>query len=459
MPALPTRPDQFLEHVATHPQTPMLELIQPYKDYESKLREVFAQQRDHPATEAPNVVSVFSGHEKYVKIRARDLAAESTQQKEQYIMPLTDKARKPHGSLAIAQSFRDFKANFNIFSESSLADLDWSNVVVAGSAVATSLLSVPEKHAVSKRALRQYYHEQFAPASDVDLFLYGLTEEQAVEKIKQIENDIRDALLVETTTVRTKYAVTIASQYPTRHVQIVLRVYKSVSEIMASFDIDSSCAAYDGNNVYCSPRALAAFMTQINAIDLSRRSPSYENRLSKYAKRGFEIFWPNLDRKRIDPTIFERSFGRTEGLARLLILERLPKSSDRDAYLDQRREERGRPAIDRYRMQRYMISGDIKADWEDEVAEWIDSAEVSSYHTFTVPYGPNFHARKIDRLLYTKDLLLNAEWNKPKDREVHLHRHPAFFGTASEVIEDCCGSCPTPSTVEEEEVAEKEREM
>src|ERR1700733_3628408 len=42
-------------------------------------------------------------------------------------------------------------------------------------------------HNESKRALRQYYHEQLAPASDVDLFIYGLNEEQAIEKIKEIE--------------------------------------------------------------------------------------------------------------------------------------------------------------------------------------------------------------------------------------------------------------------------------
>lgn len=50
---------------------------------------------------------------------------------------------------------------------------------------------------------------RFAPASDVDLFLYGLTEEQAIEKIQQIEAAVRDAILTETTTVRTKHAITI----------------------------------------------------------------------------------------------------------------------------------------------------------------------------------------------------------------------------------------------------------
>ena len=210
-------------------------------------------------------------------------------------------------------------------------------MIVAGSAVVTCMLAVPEEHAVSKRALRQYYHEQLAPASDVDLFLYGLTEAQAIEKIKQIEQKVRDALLVETTTVRTKNAITIASQHPVRHVQVVLRIYKSISEILTGFDVDCSCAAYDGKQVWASPRALVAYMTQTNTIDLTRRSPSYENRLSKYAGRGFEVYWPNLDRSRIDPTIYERSFGRTEGLARLLILEKFPKSEDRENYLDQRK--------------------------------------------------------------------------------------------------------------------------
>ena len=44
-----------------------------------------------------------------------------------------------------------------------------------------------------------YYHEKLAPASDVDLFIYGLNEEQAIEKIKQIEASIRDSILEETT--------------------------------------------------------------------------------------------------------------------------------------------------------------------------------------------------------------------------------------------------------------------
>jgi ankyrin repeat protein len=454
LPPLPAEHGDWITHIASHPDISLHDLVAPYKGYDSKLREVFAQQPNHPAIAKPNIVPIFEGSEQELTIRARNLAVESEAESQCYLMPLKKADRKANGTPAVVQSLKEFQTNFQLFSESSLVDMDWSNVVSAGSAVVTSLLPVPEKHNTSKRALREYYHQQLAPASDVDLFLYGLNEEQAVDKIKQIEQRIRDSILTETTTVRTKNAVTIVSQYPTRHVQIVLRIYRSISEILTGFDVDCSCAAYDGAQVYASPRALAAYMTQINTVDLTRRSPSYENRLSKYSHRGFEIHWPLLDRSRIDPTLFERSFGRTLGLARLLVLEKLPKNTDREAYVDQRRRERGRPTINRWAARK--LKGNMKEEHDDEVAEWVETDEVSDYHTFTIPYGPKYHARKIDRLLYAKDLLLNAEWNRPKERETTLHRHPAFFGNAVDVIGDCCGYCPEPLTSEDQEIAAEE---
>lgn len=462
IPEIPELPsgsvEEFIPYLSKNPDTPIGKLVEPYKVFESELRKVYAQQPTHEVVKygKVNTVPIFAGHEQDLKIRARSVDTESEEEKSKYIMNLEKGDRKPTGSPAVVSSFNDFQQNFNLFSESSLADLDWNNVVVAGSAVTTALLPVPEKWAGSKRSLREYYHEHLAPASDVDLFLYGLNKEQAVEKIKQIERSIKDSILQETTTIRTKNAITIASQYPTRHVQIVLRLYDSISQIITGFDVDCSCAVYDGGQVYAAPRALAAFITQCNTIDLTRRSPSYENRLSKYSHRGFEVHWPMLDRTRIDPTIFERSFGRTQGLARLLILEKFPKTTDRDSYMDQRRAERGRPTLNRGYRNQYRMSGNIKDREVDEIAEWVDQEEVASYYTMTVPYGPKYHAGKINRLLYAKDLLLNAEWNQQKDREVYLHRHPCFFGNAEEVLQDCCGYCPIPKTDEEIQIAEEE---
>lgn len=304
LPEVPAKHSQFLNFVQSHPEKPIVDLFKPYNEFDAVIRKIYAQQPSHPAIadEFVNVVPVFDdGGSADIRVRARDISSESDEVKERYLLPLKDEDRRPNGSPAVVTSFKEFQQNFNIFCESSLSDMDWSNVVAAGSAVATSLLPVPKEHANSKRGLRHFYHEQFAPASDVDLFLYGLTEEQAIEKIKQIETKIKDSILAETTTIRTKNAITIASQYPTRHVQIVLRIYKSIAEILTGFDVDCSCVAYDGNQVYMAPRGIGAYITQVNHIDLTRRSPSYENRLSKYSHRGFEVFWPHLDRSRIDP--------------------------------------------------------------------------------------------------------------------------------------------------------------
>ena len=124
------------------------------------------------------------------------------------------------------------------------------------------------------------------------------------------------------TCVRTKHAVSIhcrfyictnflhiltyvatKAQYPYRSIQIVLRLYHSPAEILAGFDVDAACVAYDGQRVLANPRSLIALMRQANTVDMSRRSPSYEVRLAKYAARGFEVYIPNLSRSDLDPTV------------------------------------------------------------------------------------------------------------------------------------------------------------
>jgi len=73
MPPLPVPQQQFIEHVAAHPSTPIPELLLPFQQYENELRKVFAQQPEHAVAKECSVVPVFGGHEQHVKIRARDL--------------------------------------------------------------------------------------------------------------------------------------------------------------------------------------------------------------------------------------------------------------------------------------------------------------------------------------------------------------------------------------------------
>jgi len=211
VPDLPVPLADLVKHIAKQPETPLAELIEPYRRYEAHLRQAFAQEPGSGLLKDPhvNVLPLFTEDTSSIKVRARNLAAESSEEKSRYIMSLPKDVRRPDGTPAVVTTPKEFQRNFNVFSESSLTELDWSNVVAAGSSVVNCLLPVPEEYNSTKRGLREFYHEKFSPASDVDLFLYDLTEEEAVEKIKEIETRVRDVLLTETTTVRTKHAVTI----------------------------------------------------------------------------------------------------------------------------------------------------------------------------------------------------------------------------------------------------------
>ena len=82
-----------------------------------------------------------------------------------------------------------------------------------------------------------------------------------------------------------------------------MRLYHSPAEILAGFDVDAACVAYDGTCVLANPRSIVALMRQANTVDMTRRSSSYEARLAKYAARGFEVYVPELRRGDIDPTV------------------------------------------------------------------------------------------------------------------------------------------------------------
>lgn len=134
LPDVPVKHADFIPYLQSNLEKPLSQLLEPYKEYDAKLREVFAQEPNHPALNDPyiNVVPVFGGHEKDLKIRARDLDVETIEEKERYVMSLDQAERRPNGSPAIVGDIKDFQQNFALFCESSLVDMDWSNVVAAG---------------------------------------------------------------------------------------------------------------------------------------------------------------------------------------------------------------------------------------------------------------------------------------------------------------------------------------
>jgi len=153
-------------------------------------------------------------------------------------------------------------------------------------------------------------------------------------------------------------------------------------------------------------------------------------------------------------------------MARLLVLEKLTDLDKRYAFLESRRTLRGRPTpIVNRRRQKKKYKGDLKG------ADILDGLEQNDYdvETLHIPYGPGWDAKRIDKLIYStvrvfccqeNPFLTNlGSWNElfvaslllsspntpcslatfnPKNKKRRLHRHPAFFGTVEECMEDCC---------------------
>ena len=341
---MPQNPEAqaFISRIAALPKDVPVSLdgaLQPSLDDEAELRRLFATDTKNPRLNDPYVglVDVFDAPTDIRTTRARVVQNEFDLS-EKYLMPLTEARRRKEGTPAMVSSLEEFNQNWSIFSESSLSLLDWNNVVAAGGSVLACLLPVPDANKASKRTLRKYFHATAFPTSDVDLFLYGLTPEQAEAKIIAIFQGLNSIdplrfhliyhnhlqlsgmpfpgtalasgpnilfLSIVSISGLPKIAglTGLSAQYPYRCVQIVLRLYSSPSEILTGFDVDAPCCAFDGTRVWANPRSIASMMRQANTVDITRRSPSYEVRLSKYSFRDFEVYVPNLKREEVDPTV------------------------------------------------------------------------------------------------------------------------------------------------------------
>lgn len=153
-----------------------------------------------------------------------------------------------------------------------------------------------------------------AKYKDIDLFIYGLDEEETENKIKEIIKAIRKLRTI-TGVYRSVNAITIktTSKYSDvkpvfLEVQIILRLYKTPSEVIHGFDIDSCCMGYDGDNVYMTPRCAYSLSVGYNTINFERLSPSYQYRLLKYARKGMKIYDYEFDRRKVIPVKNEDFF-------------------------------------------------------------------------------------------------------------------------------------------------------
>lgn len=75
--------------------------------------------------------------------------------------------------------------------------------------------------------------------------------------------------------------------------QFIHRVYPNIGLVLGGFDIGAAAAACTGPNIVATEMGAFCSLAKIVIVDISRRSTSYESRLSKYNKR-YHLIFPGL---------------------------------------------------------------------------------------------------------------------------------------------------------------------
>ncbi|CAD6887036.1 unnamed protein product [Tilletia controversa] len=187
-----------------------------------------------------------------------------------------------------------FQSRFDSMTFEVLKGLDWRNVLVAGGISLAALTSVTDQEA------------QKSESSDVDLYLYGLTVDQANAKLQEIEKVFVSNLPLDNNTGKPiEYAVLRNAQtitfvpgiYPYRRIQVVLKLCPNPMAILLNFDLDQVAIGYTGDEVWMLPRASRALVTGyttftmdlIHGSFLAPRKATQDQRVFKYAERGYGL--------------------------------------------------------------------------------------------------------------------------------------------------------------------------
>jgi hypothetical protein len=152
--------------------------------------------------------------------------------------------------------------------------------------------------------------------NDFDFFLVTKDQETADRDIQRLIDHTLPLYgeTVPPVIVRTEYSVTLATSH--FKIQIILRLYNSMAQILSGFDLDSSAIGFDGQHVYCMPRFVRMLQRGYNLADPDRQSTTYIYRLFKYLLRGVCIATPGYDKQRITPTF--QLLAKPLGLAKLI---------------------------------------------------------------------------------------------------------------------------------------------
>ncbi|MCJ1390913.1 hypothetical protein MMC18_003774 [Xylographa bjoerkii] len=199
-------------------------------------------------------------------------------------------SEKRERTVKICATSESYCERFHRLTKDVLKGLDWSHVFLAGGMGLTTLMHTDESKDTSP-------HVQ---DSDLDIYIYGIDADQANHKIDEIYNVWKNSLPADTqnaVVVKNAKTITFISDYPKRRIQVVLKLFKSPTQVLLGFDLDACAIGFDGRRALMLPRCARAIETGYNVFTmdiiwghyLKGRCSSREARIFKYAERGFGL--------------------------------------------------------------------------------------------------------------------------------------------------------------------------
>lgn len=160
------------------------------------------------------------------------------------------------------------------------------------------------------------------PFSDIDLFFYGMEEDEAENKIERIVRSlvgsefVSDVMNEEGTrignpfhqvsgleVIRTNNSITILTK---PEIRIILRLYKTPSEALHGFDVDCCSLGLTKDGLFMTHRAWHALHNGYNTVNFDCLSHSYEYRLGKYGARAMRVRIPGFDKEKVNTELLEQ---------------------------------------------------------------------------------------------------------------------------------------------------------
>jgi len=100
--------------------------------------------------------------------------------------------------------------------------------------------------------------------------------------------------------------------------QIIRKSYTSKQHVLSGFDLGPCAVLFDGNDVWALESFTRSVATGVIGVERCHRSMHFEDRLVKYAGRGFALHVPDLDFSRISRNLAEQ--GKNISLSCLIKL-------------------------------------------------------------------------------------------------------------------------------------------